>query len=170
MDDRNYSTPRGLKLSSLLNRTHCFLWISVLNKMHYALYELIAKTLKDVWKNLKSNREHLRRCYCTSRTTASQQRSSSLHMFFLSFLVGRLFFSVSNLTVSCNSGYPIHKPGLVEDICIVEHSILQGHHNKLGVSEMSLKHLPNILGMREIKGCIHFIQDVNWGRPEEEHG
>lgn len=40
----------------------------------------------------------------------------------------------------------------------------------LGVSEMSLKHLPNILGMGEIKGCIHFIQDVNWGRPEEEHG
>lgn len=33
VDDRNYGTPRGLKLSSLLDRTDCFLWISVLNKM-----------------------------------------------------------------------------------------------------------------------------------------
>ena len=38
------------------------------------------------------------------------------------------------------------------------------------MSEVRSKHLTNVLSVGEIQRSIHLIQDVDWGRFEEEEG
>ena len=54
----------------------------------------------------------------------------------------------------------IHKLGSKDNIGIVEHALLQGHHYELRVGEVGLDHPPNILSMAQIQ-CSVNLQDTH---------
>lgn len=55
----------------------------------------------------------------------------------------------------CHCRNPVHKLGPVDDIGIVEHAFLQGHHYELRVRKVCLDHSPNVLGVAQIQCSIH---------------
>jgi len=68
----------------------------------------------------------------------------------------------------CNSGDSIHKLCLEENIGVVKHAIFERDHDELRVSEVGSQHLPNVLCVREVQGCIHLIKDIKRGWLEEQ--
>jgi hypothetical protein len=58
-----------------------------------------------------------------------------------------------------------------EHIGIVEQAIFQADDDKLGSFESVLEQFTDMLGMREIQGSVHFIQDIHgrWLELEQRH-
>ena len=49
----------------------------------------------------------------------------------------------------------IEEFGAEDDVGIVEHTLLQGDHNELGIREVLPDHASNVLCVAEVKRCIH---------------
>ena len=54
-----------------------------------------------------------------------------------------------------DGGDAIHKFGAEEHIGVVEHALLEGHHNELGVGEVAFDHGPNVLRVAQVQCGIH---------------
>lgn len=74
------------------------------------------------------------------------------------------------LSIPRHRGDTIDEFGFEEDVSIVEHAVFKGNHDELRVFEVRSQHLTDVLRVREIKGSIYFIQDVQRGGFEKQHG
>ena len=59
------------------------------------------------------------------------------------------------LSGPAHSGHTVHELGPEEDVGVVEHAVLEGHHDELGVLEVGLQHVPDVLGVAQVKGSVH---------------
>jgi len=55
-------------------------------------------------------------------------------------------------------------------ICIPKHALFQGDDQELALWEVLLYHLPNVLGVLQVKRGINFIKNVKRGRLVLEKG
>lgn len=55
-------------------------------------------------------------------------------------------------------------------VCVLEHTILQAHDNKLTALEPHLDQASDILSMTQIKGRINFVKNIHGRRLELEEG
>ena len=87
-------------------------------------------------------------------------------------LVWNFLFSGHILLVGCpaHSGHAINKLGAEQDVGIVEHTVLQGHNNELWMLEVGLQHVTDVLGVAQVKGRVHLIENVERGRLEQQQG
>lgn len=60
------------------------------------------------------------------------------------------------------------KPRPKNPVCVLEHTILQTHHNELTALEPGLDQSTNVLSMRQVQSGIHFVQNVHGCRLELE--
>lgn len=51
-----------------------------------------------------------------------------------------------------------------DDVCVVEHALLQGHDDELRLREVRADHAPNVLGVAQVERRIHLVQDVDGRR------
>lgn len=64
--------------------------------------------------------------------------------------------------MSIHLRFPLAKMHLVQNISILEHPLLQRNQYKLRLWESLTDHIPDILSMRQIKGRVDLIQDIEW--------
>lgn len=87
----------------------------------------------------------------------------SYHYPLLPLVTGR------DVLVLCGPRYSRHSVdelGAEQHVGVIEHAVLQGNNDELGLFEMRLQHVSDVLRMTEIKGGIHFVQNVERGRLE----
>lgn len=69
-------------------------------------------------------------------------------------------------------GKRLNNTGALAESCtedavgILEHAVLQGHHNELRTLEACLDKATDVLGMRQIQRGIDLIENVHWRRFE----
>ena len=74
------------------------------------------------------------------------------------------------LSISRDGGDTVDKFGFEEHVGIVEHAVFKRHYNELRVFEMGSEHLTDVLGVRQIQGGVHFIEDVQRSWFKQQHG
>ena len=69
--------------------------------------------------------------------------------------------------VSVAQGYlalPATHLGAENDVCVVEHALLQRHNDELRLWKVRADHAADVLRVAQIQRGIHLIQDVDWRR------
>ena len=51
--------------------------------------------------------------------------------------------------------------GAEEHVGIVEHALLEGHYDELGVREVGLDHVPDVLRVAQVQSCINLSQQCS---------
>lgn len=79
---------------------------------------------------------------------------------------------VSLYSLHIGWGKRLNNTGALAESCtedavgVLEHAVLQGHHNELRALEASLNQSTNVLGMRQIERGVDLIENVHWRRFE----
>mmetsp|Transcript_56421 Transcript_56421/g.175010 ORF Transcript_56421/g.175010 Transcript_56421/m.175010 type:complete len:389 (+) Transcript_56421:163-1329(+) len=90
-------------------------------------------------------------------------------VFILARLVGDL-----DAVAGLSDGVARHGRGAInearaeEDIRVVEHALLEGHHDELRVGEMRPDHVADVLCMAQVQGRVDLVKDVHRRRLEEQ--
>ena len=52
---------------------------------------------------------------------------------------------------------PVDEFGAEDDVGIVEHALLEAHHDELTLGEVGFDHVPDVLSVAQIQRCIHLV-------------
>lgn len=69
-----------------------------------------------------------------------------------------------------NNTGALAEPCAEDAVGILEHAILQGHHDELRALEASLDQATNVLGMGQIQRGVDLVENVHWRGFELQEG
>ena len=69
----------------------------------------------------------------------------------------KLFSLVCSDFCPRDCGHSVDELGPEQNVGVVEHAVLERHHDELGALEVGLEHVANVLGVTEIQGRVHLV-------------
>lgn len=65
-----------------------------------------------------------------------------------------------------NNTGTLAEPCAEDAVGVLEHAVLQGHHDELGALEASLDQATDVLGVGQVQRGVDLVENVHWRRLE----
>ena len=82
--------------------------------------------------------------------------------------LGRVVRSLERGHRPGDGGHAVDEFGPEDAVGVVEHALLQGHHNELRIGEVRADHATDVLRVAQVQRGVNLVQDVNRRRLEQQ--